>query len=92
MSEKIKIMHEKFGKKYEHKCKECSNFLSVTQGIVYKRCSCYGLSDSKETEWNEEYTACGLFNAYYKGKEIIDIVKCNPREKVIKGQIGFFSK
>lgn len=97
MGYKIKAMHDEFGKKEGHKCKECSNLYRYNyKSIMLKKCTCYGLTHSSSTDWNLNFIACGLFNKYYDGKKVIEMAPHKTRkhteiiEEPIDGQINIF--
>ena len=60
---KLQAMHEAYGVKEGHKCRECSNFCELE---YYKRrffkCAAYGVSRSEATDWRANFKACGFFN------------------------------
>lgn len=97
MAYKIKAMHDEFGKIEGCKCKECSNLYRYNyRSISLKKCTCYGLTHSSDTDWNLSFVACGLFNKDYNGKKVIEMLKHQRRkqkeviDEPIEGQINIF--
>ena len=89
---KIDKMHSLFGEIKDHKCKECCHYKTETyHGKSYRKCVCYGQSNSEATDWKASYTACGLFNQPWDGDiEIYKTTAIKAEEKPIKGQITMF--
>lgn len=90
-------MHDTFGKKEGHKCKECSNLYRCNyRSMKLKKCTCYGLTHSSATDWNLSFVACGLFNKDYNGKKVIEMVihqRRKPNDIIveqIEGQVSVF--
>ena len=92
MLRKIYKMHQLFGTIKDHSCKECCHLKRYTyRDKSYRKCECYGISNSSATDWTCSYTACGLFNQPWE--DGIEIYKCGivkDVEKPLKGQISIF--
>lgn len=87
---KINLMHQLFGTT-DHKCGECSNIVCGRyHDRILRKCSVYGLTHSEASDWAKRWTACGMFNADYDGRPIIELVRREQRkesEQPIDGQI-----
>lgn len=69
----IEAMHILFGDSRGNKCKDCSNLSHfMYHEKSYYKCKCYGISNSKATDFRLSYDACGMFNTEYKGNPVID--------------------
>lgn len=90
---KIERMHQMFGKDSKHICRECSNFLHYDHhDRTVSKCEIYGDTRSSASDWNGRYTACGMFNEPYMGRNIIEIRNPDGDENIpLPGQISFFS-
>jgi hypothetical protein len=92
---KIEAMYERYGKKEEHSCPECCNFIEITyHDKTYFKCKIYGISGGEGTDWRRKYKACGIFNCHF-GKneytEIKELLKHSPRIPeviTLENQIG----
>ena len=66
MRDRINAMYCEYGFFYAHPatCKECSNLLRThaADGSRTLKCMIYGNTNSKESDWDELYLACGMFN------------------------------
>ena len=92
MKLKIDKMHHMFGTCENHICKECCHYKTERyHGKNYRKCICYGQSNSESTDWKASYTACGLFNQPWE--DGVEIYKCGiikDVEKPLKGQMSIF--
>lgn len=60
---KLDLMHRFFGVSDGHTCRECSNFIKGKyHDKVLCKCTVYGFTDSKATDWAGRWQACGAFN------------------------------
>lgn len=60
---KLDLMHRFFGVSDGHTCRECSNFIKGKHhDKVLGKCTVYGFTDSKATDWAGRWQACGAFN------------------------------
>lgn len=73
---KIDLMHKFFGICEGRTCGECSNLVEEPyHGRMYRKCKCYGQTNSAASDWAKRYLACGMFNKPYKGRPNIERVK-----------------
>lgn len=86
---KIDLMHQQFGAT-EHKCGECPNLVRLRPGKEYLyKCKVYGITSSEASDWTKCWSACGMFNKEYEGRQIMDLMldqKYNMSP--VDGQIG----
>lgn len=92
MNRKIDAMHERFGVMPDKRCEDCSNLIQGDyRGIHLLKCTVYGATHSEASDWRKKYVACGMYNKEYKGRPIIELLKCAPRkvdeEQPIDGQM-----
>lgn len=74
MIKKIDRMHALFGVEPCHKCGECCNFVSGRyMSKMLRKCRAYGLTHSQASDWAKRWTACGLFNQEYTGRNVIEL-------------------
>lgn len=71
---KITAMHRKYGKDCAHKCADCPNLWIRVKNKARYKCAAYGTSGSAATDWNAQWTACGLYG-YRIGKGYVPIIK-----------------
>lgn len=85
------LMYHLFGRCDSHTCGECSNFkCGRYHSKILRKCQVYGLTHSGATDWAKSYSACGMFNQEWSGREIIELKKRFPRfkqEEPINGQL-----
>lgn len=82
MKRKIEAMRERFGPG-KGTCGECSHFVKgryKTRDL--QKCEVYGMTHSEASDWAQKWEACGLKNKPYSGKQIIDLIKHEPKEQV----------
>lgn len=93
MKKKIDLMYEFFGKRDGCYCRECSHFQRHRYKCkTYRKCDVYGETSSEATDWAGRNTACGLLNAKYNGRPVIELKKHLSHKKeheIIDGQIIF---
>lgn len=92
MSRKIDAMHLRFGVVPDKRCEDCENLIKGYCGNTFvRKCTVYGATHSEASDWRKKYVACGMYNKEYKGRPIIELLKCAPRkvdeEQPIDGQM-----
>lgn len=92
MLKKIDRMHSLFGQNAGHRCRECSNYMRYQHhDRSVRKCSVYGNTRSEASDWNGSYTACGMFNRDYMGRNVIEIqTEDDARRVPLSGQQSFF--
>lgn len=89
MQRKIDKMRSMFGYKEGQKCKDCMHLRGGKN--EYRKCKVYGVSNSKATDWNLSYDACGLWNEEYSGDTpIYKLNVTSKKETQVEGQISLF--
>lgn len=98
VNKKIELMYELFGKKDGKRCGECSNLICGRyHDRILRKCEAYGLTHSEASDWVKRWEACGLFNAEYTGRQVIEIAKRRNYEnkardkrnmEIVDGQIS----
>lgn len=58
---RIRTMHRLYGKKEDHRCKECKFFLVMKYSGTYFKCLKSKLTHGSATDWRANWTACGIF-------------------------------
>lgn len=48
---------------------------------MLQKCEVYGVTHSEATDWAQKWPACGLKNKPYAGRQIIDILKHEPKQR-----------
>jgi len=67
---KLPAMHEVYGKRPPHKCRECCNLKTLRiHGEDHYKCVAYGVTYSGLTDWGRNFLACGLFNVQFADDE-----------------------
>ena len=90
---RIKLMHQLFGKIPDKQCKTCNNLVTVTANRRYNKCRCYSQSHSASSDWRQKWTACGLYNKEYDGSPVKEYKKHMSRNKLevqCDGQMSLF--
>lgn len=91
MIRKITRMHDLFGVDPCHKCGECSNFVSGRyRSKILRKCSVYGLTHSQASDLAKSWTACGMFNREYAGRNAIELTSRKITEEPLEGQANLF--
>lgn len=93
MKRKNDAMRQEYGTDYNHKCGECSNFVSGRyHDRILQKCEGYGLKHAEASDWAQKWTACGMFNKSFEGKR--PLIECLTRPAAdatpIDGQIELF--
>ena len=73
---KLPAMHEAYGTRPPHKCRECCNLRSITvRRKQYYKCAGYGDTYGEATDWGLNYLACGLLDIPFEGVPMLDRIK-----------------
>ena len=73
---KLPAMHEEYGKRPQHKCRECCNLRKfVIRKREYYKCAAYGDTTGEGTDWGLNFMACGLFDIPFEGIPLLDRIK-----------------
>lgn len=84
----INKMYELFGKNEQFKCRTCNHLTSYKANRRWYKCEVYGASSCASSDWRLKWTACGMYNKPYDGREIRKIrFKSNQPEAQIDGQM-----
>lgn len=70
---KLPAMHEVYGKRPPHKCRECCNMTSIkVRNEYHYKCIAYGNTYSEATDWGLNFVACGLFNIPFYEQPLLE--------------------
>lgn len=91
MIRKITRMHVLFGVDPCHTCGECSNFVSGRyMSRILRKCKVYGLTHSQASDWAKSWTACGMFNREYAGRNVIELMDRKVAKEPLEDQMDLF--
>lgn len=95
MTRKIDYMHRLFGVLADKRCEDCTNLRKYYyRGLNLRKCAVYGETHSEASDWRKKYTACGMFNKEWKGRDIIRMKQMGKREvdeeQPIEGQMNLW--
>ena len=93
MKRKGELMRDLFGVG-DGICKNCCHYTTyMASGTPVRKCSVYGMTASKASDWKASEVACGLFNKPYEGD--VPIIRIVTRERLseqIEGQMELFGE
>ncbi len=88
-SEKLAIMHRRYGRECHHRCSKCIHHITKYNDKPYHKCKVYGVSMSEATDFAADGIACGLYDKETMEKDVYLTLNRRKEKEELQKEVLF---
>ncbi len=88
-SEKLAIMHRRYGKEFHHRCSKCIHHMDGFNDRPNHKCKVFGVSMSEATDFASDGIACGLYDKETMEKDVYLTLNRKKNKEELQKEVLF---